>query len=145
MSKITFYEKLESLIDKIEIEKWNGGFIKKAIWNKSWYNNDLDKWIDHKSFTYDKIKYKLEIVMESKCDNTNDYNPSFPKITVLDRSKGRYYEDEKIMEILPINDKEYLSLCAKFMPFCVFSEEEILENKLNYSIAMENFKREFCL
>lgn len=130
------HSKLFTLTRLAKLEMWNGGDIKKAIVGGS----------RSKPFTCNGRKFKLEMVAETRCDNTTGFVPKGPVISVIDWRTGKGYTGVKqLSEFFGLSEMYIEVLYKDMCAMTSFSKEEIEERVINYNRAVKQFRSDYCL
>lgn len=128
--------KLIQLCKTKQLEYWNGGFIKRVRVGSS----------SSKIFQVNKIKYKLELEGESRCDNTTNFIPTEPKPVLHDWREGRYYTGyNEISNFLKLPVEDVMEIWKPLLDDAKYNEDEIKQSFILYQDAMTNITEMFCL
>lgn len=134
-------KKLFSIVKDSKVKYWNGKFIKTIVVGSS----------DSKVFQVNSNKYKLELSVENRCDNTTNFIPSIPVSKLIDWRTGYLYQGNK--EITAYfrqfeSDIKEIDIADLYYPMFVevlYTKEEIEECKSDYQRFLVQFKEDFCL
>lgn len=130
-------EKLKDIASQGKVVLWNGGFIKRINVGQGAFG---------KPFQCNNKKYKIELEVSIKCDNSTNFIPAEPEIKVIDWRNGKGYIGlEKIAEFLEISIDEVKEIYNPMIEKCVFSPNDIENTIKIYNDAVKSFREMFCL
>jgi len=128
--------KLIQLTESKRLEYWNGHSIKRSRVGNS----------DSKTFQVNKVKYKLELEAESRCDNTTNFIPTEPKPILHDWRQGRYYTGYgQISEFLGLPVEDVVEIWEPLLEQSKFNNVDIGLSILQYQSFLVEFNKMFCL
>lgn len=131
------FKKLQSLAAGAKPEPNNGEFGKRMVCGGGAFS---------KYFTCDKVKYKIEMEAESKCDNTTHFIPTTPVIHLIDWRKGRRYTGPKqIAEFTGLSEEQVNDIYKDMIAAVVFTPEEIVGSINSFNNFMKKFKEDFLV
>jgi hypothetical protein len=127
-------KRLKELSTSAKMVYWNGGYIKKVSIGG----------YDSKMFQCDGIKYKLELCVESKCDNNTNFTPTAPELRISNCREGRYYVGSAdIAKFLNITEEQVLDIYAPMIAQSLYTQAEIDNTIESYKGFLTSFRRDF--
>lgn len=129
-------DKLRELVESAQIKFYNGHQIKRCSFGD----------FDMKSFQVNKVKYKIGLSVERKCNNTTLFIPSEPIIQLIDYRDGTSYEGKtQISMFLNCTEKDIEILFQPMIFKTLYNLEEISETQKEYTQAMKFFCEAFLI